>query len=117
MKFLYNDGTDVWFMDNETFDQISIPAERLTWELNFIKEDSDVTITYYENEIIGIDLPVKVALKIVETDDATRGDTINNPQKEATLDLKLKSQCLSKMEKLLLFVPILVLTTVVLKFC
>lgn len=90
MKFLYNDGTDVWFMDNETFDQISIPAERLIWELNFIKEDSDVTITYYENEIIGIDLPVKVALKIVETDDATRGDTINNPQKEATLETGFK---------------------------
>ena len=49
-----------------------------------------VTITYYENEIIGIDLPVKVALKIVETDDATRGDTINNPQKEATLETGFK---------------------------
>ncbi|HBD06441.1 MAG TPA: elongation factor P [Firmicutes bacterium] len=90
MTYLYDDGSDVYFMDSETYDQVSIPSERLKWEMNFIKENSQAVITYYENEIIGIELPVKVALKIVQTDDAVRGDTVNNPQKDATLETGYK---------------------------
>lgn len=90
MSYLYNDDSDVYFMDNETYDQISILKEKLTWELNFMKENSSVQITYYENEILGIELPVKVALEVTQTDDAVKGDTINNPQKEATLETGYK---------------------------
>lgn len=86
MTYLYDDGSDVYFMDNETYEQVSIPSERLKWEMNFIKENSTATITYYENEILGIELPVKVALKVVHTDDAVKGDTVNNPQKDAELE-------------------------------
>lgn len=89
MTYLYSDEADVWFMDSETFDQISIPAERLKWELNFMKENSTATITFYEEEILGIELPVKVALTVTQTDDAVKGDTINNPQKDATLETGL----------------------------
>lgn len=90
MNYLYNDDSDVYFMDNETYEQISIPRQRLEWELNFMKENSTVTITYYEQEIIGIELPIKVPLAIAQTDDAVKGDTINNPQKEATLETGYK---------------------------
>lgn len=90
MNYSYDDGSNYVFMDNVTYDQISIPHEKLTWEMQFIKDNSEVTITFYNNEILGIELPAKVGLKIVDTTDAVRGDTINNPRKEATLETGLK---------------------------
>jgi len=90
-SFLYDDGTFCVFMDNETYEQVSIPKERLTWELNFLTDNLEVFITSYINddgtkEILGIELPVKVALKVVHTDNAVKGDTINKAMKDATLE-------------------------------
>ncbi len=89
MSYLYDDGDFSVFMDTATYEQVSIPNERLKWEKQFLKDEQEVTVTYYGSEIIGIELPVKVALKIVHTDDAVRGDTINKPQKDATLETGL----------------------------
>ncbi len=89
MTYLYDDGSFFVFMDGKTYEQVSIPHERLEWEKQFIKDESEVTVTFYESEILGVELPSKVALKIVQTDDAVRGDTINNPRKDATLETGL----------------------------
>ncbi len=90
MQYLYDDGTGYVFMDLETYDQISIDKERLQWESNFLVPESTVTITMYENEIIGIELPAKVTLKIVECEPAVRGDTVNKAMKDAYLETGLK---------------------------
>jgi len=89
-SFLYDDGSFCVFMDNDTYEQVNIPKERLTWELNFLTDNLEVIITSYINadgskEIMGVELPVKVALKVVHTDDAVKGDTINKAVKDATL--------------------------------
>jgi len=89
MNYSYDDGSSYVFMDNETYDQISVPHERLEDKMKYIKDNSEVTITFYGSEILGIELPAKVALKIVETTDAVKGDTINNPRKDATLETGL----------------------------
>ncbi len=89
MNYLYNDGTFDVFMDNKTYEQVSIPHDRLKWEMQFIKDNSEVTITFYNDEILGIELPSKVALQVTHTDDAVKGDTINNPRKDATLETGL----------------------------
>ncbi len=89
MTYLYDDGSSYVFMDGNTYEQVSIPHERLKWEKNFMKDNSEVTVTYYGDELLGVELPAKVALKIVQTDDAVRGDTINNPRKDATLETGL----------------------------
>ena len=98
MAYLYDDGDSIVFMDNDTYDQVSIPKSRLQWELNFLKEGSIATITYYEGEIMGVELPVKVTLRVVATDDAVKGDTINKAMKTLSLKLviQLKSLCLLK---------------------
>ena len=90
MQYLYDDGTGFVFMDLETYDQISIDKERLEWEKNFLVPEATVTITMYENEIIGIELPAKVTLKIVECEPAVRGDTVNKAMKDAYLETGLK---------------------------
>ena len=86
MQYLYDDGTDFVFMDNETYDQISIPMEKLEWEKNFMVENQDVEITMYEGEILGVALPVKVTLTVTETSPAVRGDTATKATKDAILE-------------------------------
>ena len=90
MAYLYDEGTSICFMDNQTFDQVSISKDRLEWELNFLKEGVEVDITDHEGEIMGIVLPAKVALKIVECEPAVRGDTVNKAMKDAILETGLK---------------------------
>ena len=77
-------------MDMETYDQISIDKARLEWESNFLVPEAMVTITMYESEIIGIELPAKMTLKIVECEPAVRGDTVNKAMKDAYLETGLK---------------------------
>lgn len=90
MQYLYDDGTNCIFMDNETYEQLEIPMERLTWELNFIKPNSNVNISMYEGEVLGIILPDKVELQIVEAEPAVKGDTATSATKNAKLETGLE---------------------------
>jgi len=77
-------------MDNNTFEQVEIPTSRLEWEKKFLTENLEVEIVTYEDEILGINLPAKVALKIVECEPAVRGDTVNKAMKDAIVETGLK---------------------------
>ena len=91
MNFCYDDGDLIHFMDAETFEDYGIPRERLAWELNFITEENPIIVTFYGNEILGVELPAKVTLKIIDTDDnATAGDTINKATKDAVVETGYK---------------------------
>ena len=67
MQYLYDSGDMLVFMDNETYDQIEIPSDRLQWELNFLKPSDEVEVTSFENEVLGVQLPVNVAFTITDT--------------------------------------------------
>lgn len=86
MQYIYADGDFLVFMDNETYDQVSIPEERLKWEMNFLKEGMEAEITYFNEEIMGILLPVKVTLKVAETEPGVKGDTATKAMKPAKLE-------------------------------
>ena len=86
MQYLYDAGDELVFMDTATYDQIEIPKSRLEWELNFLKPNENVNITSYEGEILGVQLPDKVALQIVECEQAVKGDTATSASKYATLE-------------------------------
>ncbi|HHX52920.1 MAG TPA: elongation factor P [Erysipelothrix sp.] len=90
MQYLYDSGDGLVFMDTDSYEQIEIQKARLEWELNFLKENDSVTITFYGVEIIGIELPDKVALKVVQADPAVKGDTATNALKNATLETGLE---------------------------
>jgi elongation factor P len=90
MQYLYDDGEYVIFMDTSTYEQIEILKTSLEWEINFLKANENVTISMYEGEVLGIVLPDKVALKIVETEPAVKGDTATNATKIAVLETGLE---------------------------
>jgi elongation factor P len=90
MQYLYDDGTSLVFMDNETYDQIEIGKDRLEWELKFLKPNANVQISMYENEILGVILPDKVELQIVECEQAVKGDTATSASKNAVVETGLE---------------------------
>lgn len=91
MQFLYADDDFAYFMNKDTYDQIQLPKDHIKWELQFLAPEADVTITYFGEEIIGIQLPAKVTLEVTDTDDnAVAGDTVNRAMKPATLETGYK---------------------------
>lgn len=92
MQFLYNDGDGYVFMDNNTFEQVTIPNEQLEHEINFLKENMNVSIMTYEGETLGVELPKTVELEVVETEPSIKGDTVSGATKEAKLETGLSIQ-------------------------
>ncbi|ATZ18799.1 elongation factor P [Williamsoniiplasma somnilux] len=86
MQYLYNDGNDAFLMDIETYEQVQIPMSRLEWEQNFLTDGLMIKMTEYDGEILGINLPDKVELKIVEAEAAVKGDTTSGAQKKAKVE-------------------------------
>ena len=92
MGFLYDDGVNFVFMDNDTYEQIEINKDRLEWEKNFLVSGSEIEILFYDEEILGISLPATVALTITECEPGVRGDTVNKAMKQAVLETGLKTK-------------------------
>ncbi len=82
VQYLYKDGDMYVFMDNETFEQPSIPASLVGESSGFLKEGMEVKITFYQNEPLDIELPTSVDLKVVQADVAVRGDTATGVTKK-----------------------------------
>lgn len=90
MQYLYDTEDSLVFMDNETYEQIEIPAENLKWERKFLKPNDNVNISMFEGEILGVILPDKVSLQIVECEGAVKGDTATSAMKNAVLETGLQ---------------------------
>lgn len=90
MQYLYDTDDALVFMDNETYEQIEIPKDRLEWEMNFIKPNDNVTISMFEGEILGVILPDKATLQVVECEPAVKGDTATSASKNAKLESGLE---------------------------
>ena len=85
-QYLYHDGTGYVFMDNETYDQISVPEETLGDGSPYLKETETVKIMLNGSEIVALDIPANVELKVVETVPGVRGDTATGAQKPAKVE-------------------------------
>jgi len=90
MQYLYDTDDAMVFMDNETYEQVEIPMDRLEWERKFVKANDNVNISSYDGEIIGISLPDKAVLQVTECEPAVKGDTATNASKNATLETCLE---------------------------
>lgn len=90
MNYLYNDGENIVLMDNETYEQVEIPLKNVEWELNFLKEGSEVQIRVFESEVLDVELPINVELKVTEAPDAVKGNTTTNPQKKVVLETRFE---------------------------
>lgn len=87
LQYLYNDGNDAHFMDNESFDQLSAPFATLAEPLGFVKANTEVEALYIDGTFSDIQLPASVTLEISETEPGVRGDTVSGGgNKPATLE-------------------------------
>lgn len=86
MQYLYKDGADVVFMDNETYDQRNVSPETLGDSANYLIEGRSATMLMYGEEIIGTDVPPSVELTIAETEPGLQGDRSSGGTKPATLE-------------------------------
>lgn|SRR5699024_3086708 len=92
MQYLYASGNMHAFMDTSTYEQIELPTEQIEHELKFIKENMEVSIMTYEDEIIGVSLPKNVELEVTETEPGLKGDTVSGGSKSATLETGITVQ-------------------------
>jgi elongation factor P len=86
MQYLYQQGTEYVFMDQDTYEQIPLSRETLGEAVKWLKEDMIVEMLMHEGEAMGIEVPPKVELKITQTMPGVRGNTVNNATKEAVVE-------------------------------
>jgi elongation factor P len=79
-------------MDNESYDQLQVPADSIGDAINFLKEGDTAVLPMYKSEIVGTDLPAAVELAIAETEPGIQGDRVSGARKPATLETGLVVQ-------------------------
>ncbi|MDB5170074.1 MAG: elongation factor [Candidatus Saccharibacteria bacterium] len=86
VQYLYSDGTNFFFMNEETFEQFEVNAELVGDGAGYMKEGDAVQLQFFDGRPINVELPKNVPLKVTYTEDAVKGDTSSSITKEATLE-------------------------------
>lgn len=86
MQFLYSDGDLYTFMDTETYEQPTLSREQIGETAKYLKENTEVTVEYYQDKPLKVSLPNIVELEIIETDPGVKGDTVSGGSKPAKLE-------------------------------
>ena len=86
MQYMYNDGVSYVFMDNGTYEEVSLSSDLIGEASLYLKEGENVTVKVEGNMPIIVELPIFVTLQIAETDPGLRGDTVSGGTKPATLE-------------------------------
>ncbi len=89
LQYLYGDGNLHHFMDTESYEQCAIDAELLGDALSYLKESDACAVEMHDGNPVGVVLPNTVELVVQETGPGTRGDTVSNVFKDATLETGL----------------------------
>lgn len=92
VQFLYVDGDRAHFMDEQTYEQFEVNLDALGDSLNFLPEGAGAKIQLFDGRPIGVELPIKVRLKVVSAPEVVRGDTQSTVQKEVELETGAKIQ-------------------------
>lgn len=92
MQYLYEEGDQLWFMDNESYEQTSISKEQLGDQINYLIPNTDVLVQWYEDSPFTIDLPASLDLEVIETEPAIKGATVTNVTKPAKTETGLVVQ-------------------------
>ena len=86
VQFLYDDGTEAHFMDEETYEQFGLPSRDIAGELAYMLPSSSVQILQVNGKPSGIQMPASVELAVADTEPGVKGDTVSNVTKPATLE-------------------------------
>ena len=91
-EYLYPEGNGYVFMDQENYDQFTIPADIIEDSMKFLSHNSEIQVLIYEENPIGVELPSSVILEVTETAPGERGDSVTNVFKDAVLETGLKTK-------------------------
>jgi elongation factor P len=86
VQYLYDDGSDAHFMDEETYDQFALPHTEIAAELQYMQPNTKVQILEVNGKPSSVQLPASVELAVAETEPGVKGDTASNVTKTATLE-------------------------------
>ena len=92
MQYLYHDEDLYYFMDEESFEQVPINANKLGNTINYLKEGTSLQVSSYKGELVGVELPITVDLQVVDTGPDFKGDTATAGSKPATLETGITIQ-------------------------
>lgn len=86
MQYLYKDDEGWNFMDSQTFDQVSLNEDQLGDAKNYMKDNTNTHVMFYNGRAIGVTLPNAMDLTVVKCDPGIKGDTVSGALKPATLE-------------------------------
>jgi elongation factor P len=86
VQFLYNDGDLYYFMDSKTFEQTPLNKNQLGNAVDYLKENLILDTLNYNDEVVSVELPNSIELKVIQTDPGFRGDTATNVNKPGKLE-------------------------------
>ncbi|OLC39065.1 MAG: elongation factor P [Acidobacteria bacterium 13_1_40CM_56_16] len=89
MEYLYKDGTDLYFMDTENYEQTHLSEEVLGDAVNYLVPNSKIKVDFYEGSPLGVELPSTMELRVVETEPGMPSATVSNVLKPAKLETGL----------------------------
>jgi elongation factor P len=86
MQFLYRDGADYVFMDQSTYDQLTVTRATLGDAADYLREGGAAIVQLHDGDVVGVELPASVELKVTETEPGIQGDRVSGARKPATLE-------------------------------
>lgn len=84
--FLYSDEASFYFMDQESYEQFEISAEKVSDSKRYLVENSNIDILYFQNEAINIELPIKMTFKVISAPPAVKGNSAGAITKKVTIE-------------------------------
>lgn len=85
-NFLYKDAVDAYFMDNTTYEQFTLALEDLGDQPKFLKDETDVSVLYFEGKPVTIQLPIKLDFKVVSAPPGVKGNSAGNVNKQVEIE-------------------------------
>ena len=86
MQFLYSMNDTYYFMNMSDYEQIELDKKLIGDDAELLKENLEVDIMFFEGEMLGMNLPDKIELKVTHTEPAVKGNTTSSAMKDATLE-------------------------------
>jgi len=86
MQYLYTTGDEYWFMDTDTFEQVSLTGEQIGDGTLYLKPEMVIDVLQWQGRLMGVELPNTVELEVTESEPGVRGDTAAGGTKPATLE-------------------------------
>lgn len=86
LQYLYNEGEQYHFLDLETYEDLVLPKSHIRDKVEWLKDNLELMGLFYENQLLDLELPISMELKVIATDPGFKGDTVKTGTKPAKLE-------------------------------